>query len=80
MLEKLLNVFRHECKFIVLGVMEVTSNKERICYGIGMCTHLFCRKKIYFPEEGRMTHVQWLRDGKNISESFEENMFKNVDY
>lgn len=80
MFEKLLNIFKHECKFMVLGVMEATSGNERICYGIGICTHIFCREKIYFPQECRTVHKQWIREGKNISTNFEENMFRNIDY
>lgn len=71
--------FRHECEFMVLGVMEASVNKERTVYGIAICKHFLCSEKIYFPEEYRAIHEKWIIEGKSVSTSFERNMYMNYD-
>lgn len=69
----------HECEFIVVGVMEASTDKEKTLYGIAMCRHFFCNKKIYFPEEYRLIHEKWIKEGKNIVLNFERNIYANLD-
>lgn len=79
--KRLLGIFkrRHECEFIVLGVADVSVGKDRTRYGIAMCKHFLCHEKIYFPQEYRAIHERWIKEGKNVVESFERNLYINYD-
>ena len=78
MLKWLSKMFKHECEFVVLGVMEASVGKEKTYYGIAICRKIFCDQRMFFPEENRAIHEQWLKKGKKVSESFERNMYMHL--
>lgn len=64
---------------MVLGVVNASIGNERALYGIETRKHFLCDKKIYFPEEYRAIHEEWIRTGKDVTTIFERNMYMNYD-